>query len=153
MFKILGADRKEYGPVSADLICQWIAERRLNAQSLAQAAGTADWQPLSQFPEFAAALANAAPPAPELEPIEPSALPVGTNGMAIASLVMGVLGLPFGCCCFPVFSILGVGFAVVAVSQLRTNVQQNGKGLAWAGLVLSILGLLVFVIRMFPALS
>ena len=28
MYKIQGADQKDYGPVTADLMRQWIAERR-----------------------------------------------------------------------------------------------------------------------------
>jgi hypothetical protein len=146
MFKILGADQKDYGPVAADVIRQWIAERRLNRQSLAQAEGTAGWRPLSQFPEFAAALAEAAPPVPAIAPTESIALPSGTNGMAITSVIMGLLGIPSMCCCVPIFSILGIAFAIVAFSQLRENPNQTGKGLAWTGLLLSIIGMLLFVV-------
>lgn len=51
-YKVLGGDRKEYGPVSAEEVCRWLAEGRLNGQSLIQAEGTADWQPLASFPEL-----------------------------------------------------------------------------------------------------
>jgi hypothetical protein len=57
MYKVLGGDRKEYGPVSAEEVRRWITEGRLNGRSLIQ--GTepvTDWQPLSVFPEFAAAI-------------------------------------------------------------------------------------------------
>jgi uncharacterized membrane protein len=57
MYKIIGGDQKEYGPVSADQIRQWIAEGRANAQTQVQAEGSANWQPLSTFPEFADVLA------------------------------------------------------------------------------------------------
>ena len=30
MYKIIGADQKEYGPVPADQVRKWIAERRAN---------------------------------------------------------------------------------------------------------------------------
>jgi hypothetical protein len=56
MFKIIGADRKEYGPVSADQVRQWIAEGRANSASLVRPEGATEWQPLSAFPEFAEAL-------------------------------------------------------------------------------------------------
>ena len=52
MYKIIGADQKEYGPVSADQIRQWIAEGRVNAQTQTCAEGTQDWKPLGMFPEF-----------------------------------------------------------------------------------------------------
>ena len=62
MYKIIGADQKEYGPVSADQLRQWIAEGRAGAASLIRPEGATEWQPLSAFPEFADALATAAPP-------------------------------------------------------------------------------------------
>jgi len=67
MYKIIGADQKEYGPVNADQVRQWIAENRLDAQSSIQAEGSTEWRPLSTFPEFADALAARAakiPPPP-----------------------------------------------------------------------------------------
>lgn len=62
MYKIIGADQKEYGPVTADQIRHWIAEGRANAQTRAQAEGSADWKPLSEWPEFSEALAAKPPP-------------------------------------------------------------------------------------------
>ncbi|MEI7939147.1 MAG: DUF4339 domain-containing protein [Verrucomicrobiota bacterium] len=53
MFKILGADQKEYGPVSEGQIRQWIAQGRANGQTKMQAAGSPDWKPLAEFPESA----------------------------------------------------------------------------------------------------
>src|SRR5581483_9839201 len=63
MYKIIGADQKEYGPVSADQLRQWIAEGRVNAQTAVQAMGETTWKPLFMVPEFAASFPGA-PPAP-----------------------------------------------------------------------------------------
>jgi len=52
MYKIIGADQKEYGPISADQIRQWISEGRANGQTMVCAEGTTDWKPLEMFPEF-----------------------------------------------------------------------------------------------------
>jgi hypothetical protein len=72
MYKILGGDQKQYGPVSTDEVRAWIAEGRLNAQSLAWAEGEADWKPLGTYPEFADALrAKAAPQSPTGTPLPP----------------------------------------------------------------------------------
>ena len=38
MYKIIGADLKEYGPVSVEQLRQWISEGRVNAQTKVQAA-------------------------------------------------------------------------------------------------------------------
>src|SRR6185503_1522504 len=64
MFKIIGADQKEYGPVSTAQIRQWITDGRLNAATRAQREGTTDWQPLSAFEEFADLFGVAPAPTP-----------------------------------------------------------------------------------------
>ncbi|KQV10932.1 DUF4190 domain-containing protein [Kitasatospora sp. Root107] len=56
----------------------------------------------------------------------------GTNGLAITSLVLGILG--FGCFLW----VLGLGFGIGALRQIRRRPQQ-GKGLAVAGIVISCL--------------
>jgi hypothetical protein len=57
MYKIIGGDRKEYGPVSADEVRHWISEGRLNGQSMAWLeGGNSGWQTLASFAEFAEAL-------------------------------------------------------------------------------------------------
>jgi TM2 domain-containing membrane protein YozV len=53
MYKIIGADGQQYGPVSSDQLRRWMAENRLRAETLVQAEGTVDWKPLSSFAEFA----------------------------------------------------------------------------------------------------
>ena len=62
MYKIIGADQREYGPVSSDQIRAWIREGRLHAQSSVKSEGTESWRMLSEFAEFAADLAFKAPP-------------------------------------------------------------------------------------------
>jgi hypothetical protein len=150
MYKIRGADQKEYGPVSSDQIRQWIAEHRLNAQSLGQSEGSMEWKPLSEFADFAAALASG----PEMRP--PTAgvptLPTltayqtpKTNTMAIAGFVLGILSVS-GCLCsygLPA-NILGLVFSIIGLTQINANPEmEKGKGLAIAGIVLSAAGLLL----------
>ena len=53
MYRIIGGDRKEYGPVSADELRRWLSEGRLNSQSMARAEGSSEWKPLAAYPEFA----------------------------------------------------------------------------------------------------
>jgi hypothetical protein len=61
MYKIIGADQKEYGPVTADQLRQWITEGRVSGQTSVWAEGTTEWKPLSAFPEFADILGAVAP--------------------------------------------------------------------------------------------
>jgi len=153
MFKIIGADGRQYGPVSADQLRQWIAQGRANAQSLVQAEGSAEWKRLGEFPEFS-------PPSPPVSPSTtsmptasapvtvsaPTVLPK-TNGMAIAGLTMGIVGVTIGwLCCGPFFSILGIIFSSIGLSQInRDPVRQTGKSVAIWGLVLSILSLIAAI--------
>lgn len=53
MYTIIGGDGKQYGPISGADLRKWIAEGRLNAQSMAKAESDAEFRPLSTFPEFA----------------------------------------------------------------------------------------------------
>lgn len=54
MFTIIGADGREYGPVSAEQIRQWMAENRLTRDMLGRPQGTTEWKRLGDLPEFAA---------------------------------------------------------------------------------------------------
>ena len=56
MYKVIGGDNQEYGPVTSEELCQWIAEGRLSRQSLARAEGSTEWRTLAFFPEFEEAL-------------------------------------------------------------------------------------------------
>ena len=67
-----------------------------------------------------------------------------TNGLAIASLVLGIVGffVYFG---FGVTAILALVFGYVSRKQIRQR-GQNGSGLAVAGIVLGWIGLTLLVI-------
>src|SRR5579862_5053534 len=125
MYKIVGADQKEYGPVTEEQLRQWIAEGRANAQTQARL-DDGPWRSLSSFPEFAAAF-GAVPPAPPATP--PAATPLPplsptvpaqptSSGMAIAGLVCSILGL---FCCGPLFSTIGLVLSIVALAQINQN--------------------------------
>lgn len=67
MFTILGADGKEYGPVTAGKIMEWIRDGRANLQTKARREGDTEWRTLAEFPDFATG--HAAPPAPATPPV------------------------------------------------------------------------------------
>ena len=147
MYHIIGADQKEYGPVSVEEVRAWISEGRANGQTLVRFEG-GPWKPLSTFPELADALRAAPPPPPRAAPAPLSQAPLSvkapeTNSMAVAGLVMGIFSMTLGLfCCGPLFNILGVIFSAVALSQIKNSLgQQTGRNLAITGLVLSLLGL------------
>src|SRR5436190_22377121 len=107
MYILIGADQKEYGPVAAEEVRAWIAESRANGQTLARFEG-GPWKPLSTFPEFVGSLGATPPPAPPvpMAPISLAGRSPGTNSMAVAGLVMGILSMTIGLvCCGLVFNI------------------------------------------------
>jgi len=148
MYKILGADNKEYGPVSAEQLRQWILEGRANRTTLVQGDGATSWKPLSLFPEFSATLGSAVSTPPVSTPV--TTVSNETNGLAITSLVTGILSLislpTMICCCAPplVTAPLGLLFGIIALVQLKGRPQQSGRWMAWTGLALSIAVLLFF---------
>ena len=74
MYKIIGADGKEYGPATADQIRLWMASGSVNLETRTQAEGTTEWKLLRDFPELAAAIPTV-PPAPFPPPIPAQAGP------------------------------------------------------------------------------
>jgi len=56
-YTLIGIDGQHYGPTTEEEVRRWIAERRLNAQSMVKGENDAAFRPLSTFPEFANALA------------------------------------------------------------------------------------------------
>lgn len=100
MYRIIGSDGKEYGPVGGDQLRQWLAQGRANGRTRVRAEGSAEWQPLKDFPELAAALGasggGAAPSAsgPWAPPCAP--LVAVPNYLTRAILVTIFCCLPFG---------------------------------------------------------
>jgi hypothetical protein len=93
MYKIIGADGKEYGPISADQLRQWIAEGRVNATTQILPEGGTEWRPVSAFPEFMASVpVGAPPPTFSLESAPPGAAQGQVTGPAIGLIVVAVLG-------------------------------------------------------------
>lgn len=144
MYKILGSDQKEYGPISSEQLREWIVQRRANGQTQVQPEGATQWQPLSTLPEFSAALASAGAMPPAFGTASGGAAPVPqkTSGMAITSLVMGILGA----CTLGITSIVGVILGVISLNKIsKSNGQLGGKGLAIAGICVSVAAILLMI--------
>ena len=98
-YTIIGGDQKPYSSVTADDIRRWIADSRLNAQSLAKEEHDTEWRPLSAFPEFADVLAASSALPPSIS--SPVATASGgrdaalqlVKGPAIGLKVTAILGL------------------------------------------------------------
>ncbi len=147
MYKIIGADGKEYGPIDAAQLRQWLAEGRVNGQTQILAAGAPSLRSLSAFPEFFAPF-SAGVPLPFSSAQYGSANVPRTNGMAITGMILGIVSITLGlCCCYGLpFSVPGVVFSLVGLSQLKNNPHQQGRGMAIAGIILCALSLLLALV-------
>ena len=61
MYKIQATDKRQYGPVTAEVLAEWIGKGLVNAHTLLQPEGSTEWKAVFQFPEFADALRTAPP--------------------------------------------------------------------------------------------
>lgn len=92
MYKIIGSDGRQYGPVSADQIRIWLKENRLNAQTLLQPEGVVDWQPVSAMPEFSGDL-KSAPPLAAPPPADVAAKASNKIAAGVCALLLGSFGI------------------------------------------------------------
>jgi hypothetical protein len=154
MYRIIGSDGKEYGPVSADQLRQWIIERRADAATRVLAGDSTQWKLLGSLPEFSLLFATSAPQGAPAPFATGSSLAEKNTGFATASLVLGIASICFCCCCFGFpLNLLGLIFSLIALGQIKNDPERyGGGGMAIAGLLLSILsmllGMLFFITRL-----
>ena len=139
MYRIIGKDGQQYGPVTADQLRSWIAENRANAQTLVQPDGAQDWQPLGSLPEFGADLkpplvSATVPPTITPPPFAPAPrasnkIPAGICGILLGGLgvhkfILGysgaggiMLGVTVGCfvLCFVTCGLTALGISAMHV--------------------------------------
>jgi len=147
MYKIIGADGNAYGPVPAEQIRQWVTEGRLNAVSKIQVDGSGDWKELRQMPEFSALFPPAPPPISMSHPASSLPKPQPTNPVAGWALGTGIASLP--CCAIGILSLASIVLGIVAISQINKDPNQEGRGMAVAGIVLGCISLLMALVSWF----
>lgn len=138
MYKIIGADGKEYGPITTEQLRQWIAEGRANLQTRVLPEGAAEWKTVGELPEFAAA----APAAMAGMPSFPTPTPAGAeqvNGPAIGLIVVAVLGALAQVAAL-IMNLAGASF--MAHSRMPQEAWANMFS-GTMGVVSSIIGILV----------
>jgi TM2 domain-containing membrane protein YozV len=86
MYKIIGTDGRQYGPVTVEQIRAWLAQNRVNAHTLAQSEGSTEWKPLISFSELA----------PEFKVAPPLAAGTGPNPRAHNKIPAGVCAILLG---------------------------------------------------------
>jgi hypothetical protein len=163
MYRVVGADRREYGPVSRETILEWIGQGRANSQTIAKFAD-GPWKPLGTFDEFKTALGvTGVPPALGTSPIAgttPSAQTAYTTSTPPLSTtasgpretnVCSVIGLvvPLVCCCCPFIApVIGIVFSLIGLSQIRANPNKysTSDALPKIGLAVAIVILILHIV-------
>jgi Domain of unknown function (DUF4190) len=92
---------------------------------------------------------DAPPPPPTYGQPSPYGAPVpqGTNGMAIASLVVGLVSLPLTCLCGvgAIGGIVSIVLGFIARKQIPER-GQKGNGLALAGIIMSVVSIALLIV-------
>lgn len=153
MYTIIGADGKEYGPVPADKVRDWIANGRANADTRIKAAG-GNWTTVGALPEFGAAPARAftapapaaggspftAPPAPAAS----GAVELAGRGTRLVAVILDSM-IGFGVA-LPGLITLGIsGVFAEQSSEANPAALAAGFGLLGIGL-LALLGVQIWML-------
>lgn len=123
MYKLMGDDGQEYGPVSAEQVKKWIWEKRLEKTSPTLPQGASDWVFLGSLPEFAV----------DFGPVPGTDTPsYSRNRVAQKAFYFGI---------FAVIPILGallgwiaLGLGVRGLTFKRKTPGADGKLQAWVGI-------------------
>jgi len=123
MYKILGADQKEYGPITLEQIRQWIVEGRVDRATMVQAQDQISWAPLASIPELAALLPPPPLSGPQIAGARPRvqsdpASPVPYTPHVPSYLLPAILTTL--CCCLP-FGIVAIVYAAQVNGKLQAG--------------------------------
>jgi hypothetical protein len=162
-----GKEGQQYGPIDEVTLNARIATGEIASKDLVWTEGMDSWKPLQEVRDLASEgegeqspVSGNQPPGPPLSPYAPPAaglegaayrpgpsMPV-TNGLAIASMICGILSLILFCFCGGIWlGIPGVICGHLSLNQLNApGNQQEGRGMAIAGLICGYLGIAFFVI-------
>jgi uncharacterized RDD family membrane protein YckC len=153
MFTILGSDGKEYGPVTAAKIAEWIAGGRANLQTQARRADETEWRTLGDFVEFNAAVtppplpaAQAPAPAVTTLTVAPDA-DLADRGLRLGAFVIDYILSVLAT--LPGFLILGPTFLsifVTAASGQQPDFSALQAGSLMSGLLVLALGSLILLV-------
>lgn len=150
MYKIIGADGKEYGPVSQIQLRQWLNEGRVNRQTKVLPDGATTWLTLAELPEFLSAEIPAAPPAFTNASIHSEAKDK-VRAPAICAIVLAAINLVW---CPVRLMLNALDLSMIDSSTMpEESVAIVKKFSALFGLPISLLGGVLALVCLFGAIS
>jgi hypothetical protein len=146
----------QLGPTETSELRPLFERGELHGGSLIWREGMPDWSPASQVDEFKdlvatapAFVAPAAPAHPQPRPMDPSMMPPKTNGLAVTSMILGIVSLPLSLFC-AIGILLGLPAIIcghIARGKIRTsNGSETGNGFALTGLITGYLDVVLNII-------
>jgi hypothetical protein len=139
-----GSPAGQSGPVEEHQLRQMIAAGQLVPETLVWRDGMTDWVRLDAVPELSSPQAGSYGPPQAYPGYPPGYYPPAapTNGLAIASLVCGILAV-MSCHVGGLMGLPAVICGHMALSAIRNSaIPMGGRGMAIAGLVMGYLGIL-----------
>ena len=134
LFNIIGADGKQYGPVSADQIRQWVHEGRANAASQVQPVGGTEWKSISAWTELADVLGSGSGAPPQM-----TSSPSNVSSRASNKIAAGICGILLNCLGIHKFIL---GYTQAGLIMLLVSVLTCGVG----AVVMSVIGIIEGII-------
>lgn len=155
-----GKNGQQQGPVDLEQIRSLLASGQLSPTDLVWKEGMANWTAIGQIPELTPHTpvtgnfgqggqggyqgggyqGNQGGFGTVQSPGDPT-----KNGMAMTSMILGIIALAGGCFCF---GILGFGCGIPAIITSRSGMQSQQPGMAKAGLICGIIGIVFGVISL-----
>jgi Domain of unknown function (DUF4190)/GYF domain 2 len=142
-------DNQQTGPFTEAEIRAQLAAGTITPETMAWWDGLPEWKPLSDTPlTTPPAAAPAVTPAtltpPPVFTSDPAEMGAKTSGLAIGSLVCGVVGIFCAIILGPAAVIMGH----IARSQIKKDPTLKGSGMALAGLILGYVWIVFFIAYM-----
>lgn len=147
MYKIIGSDGKEYGPISLEQLKQWVLEGRLNKQSKVLPEGATDWRTVGELPELDVIM-----------PPPPSNFSAAAAGANIPNYLWQSIAVTL-CCCLP-FGVVAIVYAAQVKSKAGVGdiagaqeASNKAKMWCWIGFGIGIVINLIAVVVQFIAIG
>ena len=137
-----GEHGQQIGPLDDSAIRQAIQQGRVIRQTLVWREGMEQWTPLAAVPELS--METLSPYAAPASAGYPGVIVPRTSGLAVASLICGIVSLLF---CQIIGAVPGLICGHMALSQINSSpLPMSGRGLAIAGLVLGYVQMLLLLV-------
>jgi len=147
-----GKAGQQQGPVSAEKLKELMASGQLNVTDLVWKEGMGEWKPYQEISGLMNASESKSEPSspydsPATSPASAQPQPHAvsqkpTNGLAIASMVCGIIAFPTIFCYIGLFiSIAAIIMGHIARKQIRESQGiQSGDGMALSGIIMGYIG-------------